>query len=158
MEESIKNKIIKLFDEGELEELHEILVPYVAEGDPFALHVNAGFSLTSFEETEKEYSERYVDQMIKASEGGISKASYQMGVNHLYGDDVKQDYKLASMYFERAIAQGHSYSKFTFGFSIYYGMDENPRDKERGLKLMEEAADEGIEKAVKELEIINATN
>ncbi|GAA5215010.1 tetratricopeptide repeat protein [Corallincola platygyrae] len=155
MEESTKNKILKLYDDGELEELHEILAPYVANGEPFALHINASFSLAGSMETEAEYSKRYVEQMKKASEGGIAAASYRMGVNHLYGDDVKQDYKLASMYFERAIAQGDSYTKFTYGFSIYYGTDENPQDKVRGLKLMQEAAAEGIEKAARELELIS---
>ncbi len=157
MEESTREKILKLFDEGKLEELHEILVPYVAKGEPFAFQINACFSLASSNETEEEYSRRYIDQMTRASEGGIAKASYQMGVNHLYGDDVQQDYKLASMYFERAIDQGHSYTKFTYGFSVYYGTDENPQDKTRGLKLMQEAAAEGIEKAVRELELISET-
>jgi hypothetical protein len=118
MEESAKKKVLKLFDKGDLEELHELLVPYVANEDPFALHINSCFSLSGSNETEEEYSRRHIDQMTKASEGGISQASYQMGVNHLYGDDVNQDYGLASMYFERAIAQGHSYTKFTYGFSI----------------------------------------
>ena len=44
--------------------------------------------------------------MTKAAEGGIARASFQMDVNHLYGDDVQQDYNLASAYFERAIEQG----------------------------------------------------
>ena len=157
MEDKIKIKITKLFDDGQLEELQKLLLPYVAEGDPFALHISACFSLGDSNETEEEYSKRYVQQMTKASEGGIAQASYQMGVNHLYGDDVKQDYKLASMYFERAIEQGHSYTKFTYGFSIYYGTDENPKDKGRGIALMREAANEGIDKAIKELELIDAS-
>ena len=126
---------------------------YLSEEHPLALYAIA---CTSFRnESEEQFSERYVYQMTKASEGGIARASYQMGVNHLYGDDVQQDYNLASAYFERAIEQGHSYTKFTYGFSLYYGTDENKKDIARGLSLMQEAASEGIDKAVKELVLIN---
>lgn len=47
-----------------------------------------------------------------------------------------------------------SYTKFTFGFSIYYGTDGNAKDEKRGLQLITEAAAEGIELAIKELKII----
>jgi TPR repeat protein len=155
MEEEIRDKATELFDKGELEALQEVLIPYVEKEDPFALYLSARFSLNESKESEAEYSQRYVRQMISASEGGLAEASYQMGVNHLYGDDVPQDYKLASVYFERAISQGHSYSKFTYGFSLYYGTDQNPKNEKRGLALMREAAKERIEKAVNEIELIN---
>jgi len=156
MDEKVKSKAIQLCDDGELDELNELLAPFVDEGDPFAMHLRAGFSLGDSFESEEEYSKRYVLQMSGASEGGIAQASYRMGVNHLYGDDVQQDYKLASMYFERAISQGDSYTKFTYGFSLFYGNDENQKDEKKGLALMKEAANEGIELALKELDLINA--
>lgn len=155
MEEEIKKKAVELHEKGELEELYEVLKPYVEKEDAFALFLSATFSLNKLNESDEEISKRYVSQMTRASEGGVAQASYQMGVNHLYGDDVPQDYKLASSYFEKAISQGHSYSKFTYGFSLYYGTDQNQKDEKRGLVLMQEAANEGIEKAVKELALIN---
>lgn len=157
MDENIRIKARQLLDDGELKDLENLLVPYVNKGIPFALHLRACFSLADSLETEEEYSKRYIQQMTRASEGGIAKASYQMGANHLYGDDVQQDYKLATMYFERAISQGHSYTKFTYGFSIYYGNDENPKDEAKGLALLQEAVNEGVEKAIKELELINVS-
>lgn len=158
MNENIRNIAKQLLDDGELKELDKLLVPYVDEGIPFALHLRACFSLGDSLESEEEYSKRYIQQMTKASEGGIAEASYRMGVNHLYGDDVPQDCKLASMYFERAISQGHSYSKFTYGFSVFYGNDGNPINKQKGLALLQEAAKEGVDKAIKELELINASS
>ena len=157
MEEEIKNKVTNLFDNNELKELKKVLIPYLAEDDPFALYLSARFSNTESSESEQEFSKRSAQQMKMASEGGIADASYQMGVNHLYGDDVLQDYEQASMYFERAISQGHSYTKFTYGFSLFYGTDQNTKDEKKGLALIQEAANEGIEKAIKELELISAS-
>jgi len=157
MDENTKDKINTLYDNNELEEVRTILAPYLAVDDPYALYISATFSSGEPIESEQDYAKRYAQQMKKASEGGVAEASYQMGVNHLYGDDVPQDNSLASEYFERAISQGHSYTKFTFGFSLYYGTDNNPKDEKRGLALMKEAANEDIEKAIKELEIINAS-
>ncbi|MDQ6961932.1 MAG: hypothetical protein Q9M28_05310 [Mariprofundaceae bacterium] len=91
---------------------------------------------------------------MEASELGSADASYRMGVNYLYGDDVERDLNKASQYFERAIQQGDSYTKFTYGFNLYYGTDGNNKDIARGLKLMHEAANEGIELAIKELGLI----
>lgn len=153
MKQSIKDKALLLEEKGDSEGLYQLMLPYLEKEDPFALHMCASTSRKG--ESIAEFTERYVLQMTKASEGGISRASYQMGVNHLYGDDVPQDYKKASMYFDRAISQGHSYTKFTYGFSLYYGNDGNVKDEAKGLSLMREAAQEGIDKSVKELELIN---
>lgn len=81
-----------------------------------------------------------------------------MGVNHLYGDDVEQDYIKSEMYFERAISQEHSYTKFTFGFSLYYGTNKVKINLARGLSLMKEAAQEGIKEAINELNLIQEKN
>lgn len=78
------------------------------------------------------------------------------GVNYLYGDDVGQSYKDEAKYFERAISQGHTHTKFTFGYSLYYGTDQNTVDKVRGLALMKEAAFEGSEAAKIELQIVQS--
>ena len=153
METEIEEKIYKLIELGNTRKLRKFVGPYLADEHPLALYAVA---CTSFRhESEEQFAVRYIQQMTKASEGGIARASYQMGVNHLYGDDVQQDYMLASVYFERAIEQGHSYSKFTYGFSLYYGTDENKKDMVRGLSLMQEAANEGEEKAVRELQEIS---
>lgn len=157
MEDAIKAKATQMHDRGELSELQQLLSPYIDKDDPYALYLNATFSTADSKESEQECAKRYIRQMKKTSEGGIAQASYQMGVNHLYGDDVAQDYKKASMYFERAILQGHSYTKYTYGFSLFYGADQNPKDEKKGLSLIQEAANEGIEQAKNELGLINAS-
>ena len=154
MEESVKQKALVLEEQGETEKLYELLKPYIEAEDVFALYLYAHFSLDSFNETEEEFEKRNIKLTTIASEGGVADASYRMGVNHLYGDDVEQDYKKARMYFERAIKQGHSYTKFTLGFSLYYGNDQNEKDETRGLALIKEAAKDGVDLAIKELEII----
>ena len=157
MDEQLQKTALSILDHSDLEELQKLLSPYLAEEDPFALYLSSRFSLAASNESEEEFAKRSIFQLKQASEGGVAQASYQMGVNHLYGDDVPQDYSAASKYFERAITQGHSYTKFTFGFSLFYGTDQNPKDEERGLALMCEAAHEGVEQAVQELELINET-
>ena len=139
--------------EDDAEKLRKLVEPYLSEEHPLALYAVARNSYEH--ESEDEFSKKYIVQITKASEGGIAPASYRMGVNHLYGDDVKQDHKLASAFFERAIEQGHTYTKFIYGFSLYYGTDENQIDQKRGLSLMQEAANEGEDKAVRELRKIN---
>ena len=155
MEEQYRNKASGLFEDGKIEELQKFLEPYLAKNDPYALYLSARFSIALSKESDQEFSLRAVAQMQKASEAGVAEESYRMGVNHLYGDDVSQDYGLASKYFERAILQGHSYSKFTYGYSLFYGKDQNPKNEKRGLALMQEAATEGVDKAKQELEYIN---
>ena len=158
MDEDIKRRALALEEEGDCEALYQLIKPYVDANEPFALNLYAGFSLSSFNETEEEYSKRYIRLKTMASEGGISDASYRMGVNHLYGDDVEQSYSKAKMYFERAISQGHSYTKYTHGFSLYYGKNNNEKDEVRGLALIREAAAEGVQGAINELEIITGKN
>lgn len=154
MENQIKQQAETLLDDGNLEELYALLFPYLEQGDPYAQFLYSSFSLESTNETEPEFEERSMQLLIKASEGGVAEASYRLGVIYLYGDFVDTNSNSSSEYFERAIAQGHSHSKFTYGFSLYYGSSGVNQDKARGLKLLEEAAKEGIELAAEELKII----
>lgn len=156
MENQIKQHAETLLDNGDLEELYALLSPYLEQGDPYAQFLYSSFSLESTNESETEFEERSMQLLINASEGGIAEASYRLGVIYLYGDFVETNSSNSSEYFERAITQGHSHSKFTYGFSLYYGSSGVNQDKARGLKLLEEAAKEGNELAVEELKIIYA--
>ena len=142
----------KLYDKGKSKKLTKLLQPFVELKDPFAINLISSFSQTG--ESESDFDKRYIKQKIEASELGSAEASYRMGVNYLYGDNVDRDLDKAAQYFERAIEQGHSHTKFTYGFSIYYGTDGNAIDTNRGLNLMNEAANEGVELAIKELKLI----
>lgn len=151
MEPHIKKKAIALSEGGDADELYRLIKPYIEAKDPFASYLYSTFSLREFNESEADFSDRDIRLKKFASENGIAEASYRMGVNHLYGDDVVQDYGEAAKYFERAIEQGHTHTKFTYGYSLYYGTDENAMDKPRGLELMRQAQVEGSEGARNEL-------
>jgi len=144
----------KLYDKSELKKLTKFLQPFIKLEDPFAINFISSFSQPN--ESNSDFDKRYIKQKIEASKLGSADASYRMGVNHLYGDDVEQDFDKASQYFERAITQGHSHTKFTYGFSLYYGTDGNAKDISRGLNFIREAANEGVELAIKELKLIAA--
>ncbi|TOJ06224.1 hypothetical protein CGI47_22195 [Vibrio parahaemolyticus] len=143
----------RLLDQGNYKALAKFLAPFVESKDPYAINLFSCFSLPC--ESESDFHKRHINQTVEASKLGSAVASYRMGVNYLYGDDVERDLSKASYYFERAINQGHSHAKFTYGFSLYHGTDGTTRDVSRGLRLMQEAAKEGIELAVSELETIN---
>jgi len=136
--------------------LYELLSPYLEQNDAYAQFLYSSFSLESAGETDEEFEARSMKLLEGASEGGVAEASYRLGVIYLYGDIVDISSKSSSDYFERAIVQGHSHSKFTYGFNLYYGVGDIKQDKVRGLKLMEDAAQEGVEPARDELNIISA--
>lgn len=154
MENEIKHKAEALLDSGEVEALYELLSPYLEKNDAYAQFLYSSFSLESTGETDEEFEARSMKLLESASEGGVAEASYRLGVIYLYGDFVDTNSKSSSDYFERAIAQGHSHSKFTYGFNLYYGTGDVKQDKPRGLILLEEAAQEGVELAREELKII----
>lgn len=154
MQNEIKQQAEELLENGEVEALYELLSPYLEQNDPYAQFLYSSFSLESTGETDEEFEARSMKLLEAASEGGVAEASYRLGVMYLYGDFVAGSSKSSSDYFERAIAQGHSHSKFTYGFNLYYGSGDVKQDKTRGLKLLEEAAQEGVELAREELKII----
>lgn len=156
MENEIKQKAEALLDDGEVEALYELLQPYLEQGDAYAQFLYSSFSLERTGETDDEFEARSMKLLEGASEGGVAEASYRLGVMHLYGDFADAKAKGSGDYFERAIAQGHSHSKFTYGFNLYYGSSDVKQDKPRGIKLMEEAAQEGVGLARDELNIIRA--
>ncbi|PWQ93539.1 SEL1-like repeat protein [Leucothrix arctica] len=154
MDNDLKKLAIELSETGEAKKLYKLIKPFIDVEDPFAINLYSTFSLKEFREPDEVFAKRSIKLKIYASEHGIPDASYRMGVSYLYGDDVTQSYNEAAKYFERAISQGHTHTKFTFGFSLYYGTDDNPIDRVRGLALLEEAALAGSEGAKNELEVI----
>lgn len=158
METTIKEKADQLFENGEVEELYQLIEPFIAANDPYALFLYSSFSLERLNESDDDFEKRSAELLKAASEGGLAEASYRLGVLYLYGDMATAEDQKSSFYFERAISQGHSHSKFTHGFNLYYGTDQTKQDKPRGLQLLKEAADEGITLATEELKIIYNSN
>jgi TPR repeat protein len=154
MENEIKQKAEVLLENGEVEALYELLSPYLDKNDAYAQFLYSSFSLESTGETEDEFEVRSMKLLEAASEGGVAEASYRLGVMYLYGDFAVNNSKSSSDYFERAIAQGHAHSKFTYGFNLYYGSGDVKQDKARGLTLLKEAAQEGVQLARDELNLL----
>lgn len=156
MENNVKQQAETLLENGEVEALYELLSHYLEQNDPYAQFLYSSFSLEASGETDEAFEARSMQLLESASEGGVAEASYRLGVMSLYGDTVDGPTKRASDYFERAIAQGHAHSKFTYGFNLYYGFGDVKQDKNRGITLLEEAAREGVELAREELKIIHS--
>lgn len=152
MENVIKQKAEALFEAGELEALYELLAPLLEAKDPYAQLLYSSFSLERLQESDEQFETRSAALLAEASEGGLGEASYRLGVLYLYGESP--DAKKSNAYFERAIAQGHSHSKFTLGFNLYYGASSSAQDKLRGRQLIEQAAQEGVQAAVEELSLL----
>lgn len=158
MDTTIREKADQLLENGDVEELYQLIAPFLAINDPYAQLLYSSFSLESLNESDDDFEKRSVELLKAASEGGLADASYRLGVLYLYGDLASAQDQQSSFYFERAIAQGHSHSKFTHGFNLYYGTDQTAQNKPRGLQLLKEAAEEGIELAAEELKIIYSSN
>lgn len=158
METTIREKADQLFENGEVEELYQLIEPFIKANDPYALFLYSSFSLESLNESDDDFEKRSIELLKAASEGGLADASYRVGVLYLYGDLAPEKDQQSSFYFERAIAQGHSHSKFTYGFGLFYGTDQTEQNKPRGLQLLKEAAEEGIKLAEEELKIIYSSN
>ncbi len=158
MEPNIREQADQLFENGDVEELYELIAPFIAANDPYAQLLYSSFSLERLNESDEDFEKRSVELLKAASAGGLADASYRLGVLYLYGDMTAEQNQSSSFYFERAISQGHSHSKFTHGFNLYYGTDQTEQNKPRGIQLLKEAADEGIELAAEELKIIYNAN
>jgi TPR repeat protein len=158
MEPNIREQADQLFESGELEELYQLIAPFIEANDPYAQLLYSSFSLERLNESDDDFEQRSVELLKAASEGGLADASYRLGVLYLYGDMAAEQGQSSSFYFERAISQGHSHSKFTHGFNLYYGTDQTEQNKPKGLQLLKEAADEGIALAAEELKIIYSAN
>jgi len=154
MEATLKAKAEQLLEEGEVATLYQLIEPFINAKDPEALLLYSSFSLESLNESDEDFEARSVALLKAASEGGLAEASYRLGVLYLYSDLATVEEDQSFFYFERAITQGHSHSKFTYGFNLYYGTSQTKQDKARGIQLLKEAASEGIELAAEELKII----
>ncbi len=157
MDTNLKEQADQLLEDGDVETLYQLIEPLIKINDPYALLLYSSFSLESMNESDDDFEKRSVELLKIASEGGLAEASYRLGVLYLYGD-LAAEQEQSSVYFERAIAQGHAHSKFTHGFNLYYSTHQNAQQKARGLQLLQEAAAEGIELAAEELNIIYNTN
>lgn len=81
------------------------------------------------------------DELIKAAKEGDPAALFQLGLNHLYGDNTPKDALLASQYFESAAEKGYVPAIRELGILIASGEGVEP-DPVEGARLLGRAADE----------------
>lgn len=152
MDTAIQQQAEQLLENGELEELYQLLSPLLAAKNPYAQLLYSSFSLERMNESDEQFEARSAALLAEASEGGLGEASYRLGVLYLYGESP--DAKKSNDYFERAIVQGHAHTKFTYGFNLYYGANSSAQEKLRGRQLIEQAAQEGVPAALEEMKLI----
>ncbi len=85
MENETKQNAEALLENGEVEALYELLLPYLEQNDPYAQFLYSSFSLESTGETDDEFEARSINLLESASVGGVAEASYRLGVIYLYG-------------------------------------------------------------------------
>jgi TPR repeat protein len=98
----------KLCDEGSVRELYELIKPFIEKEDPYALNFLSSFSLCEWNETDEAFDERSTKLKIKAAEGGVVEAMYQVAVCYFNGEGVPKDFDKAQMYMQEAALNGHA--------------------------------------------------
>lgn len=155
MEKKIKNELINMFNNGELEELYTIINPMLEERDGDALYFYSCFSLSDWNESHEQFEKRSLKLLIEAAEKGVPEALYKLAVFYSIGDNVKKDDIKASNLFMKAAKQGHPRSKLSYGLDLFYGNNEIKKDENLGLAFISQAANENVEGAYKMLEKLN---
>ncbi|MCO7226013.1 tetratricopeptide repeat protein [Pleionea sp. CnH1-48] len=135
-----------LMSNGELQALYDLLRPFIEQNEPNALLFYSSFTLDDWNESDEVFMQRSFSNLQQASKAGLAEASYQLAAHYLYGEDTF-DLQQATHYFENAIEQHHPLAEFTYGYSLYYGLNGLTADQERGLRLLKSASSQGVEGA-----------
>ena len=83
-----------------------------------------------------------IEQLIQLAERGDAQAQANLGLMYNIGDGVKQDYKHAYYWYEKAAAQGNVNSQFNIG-SLYNNGDGVKQDYKQTAFWYEKAAAQG---------------
>jgi TPR repeat protein len=136
----------RLMDENRHDEAQALLHPLVILEVPAALFLAATFSLPE-NESEALFEARSIDYLTKAADGGYPPALYALGVCYDIGDLIAPDLDKAGQLFKQAAEAGHLKGKFCHGRNLFYGSNGMTQEREKGLDLIREAADGGVEEA-----------
>lgn len=129
-------------NEGDVHLLRELLQPFLAQGNPAAIRMNAclGDAGMSAAESEK----HFVEGMFQAAELGDSEALYQVGVFYDTGTyGIPTDKIKAAEIFEALSDRGHIHCMWLHACALLWGNGAIPRDEQRGLALLIAAAEHG---------------
>ncbi len=78
---------------------------------------------------------------------GIAEAYSNLGVSYYYGNGVKQDYKKAVQYYQKAAAKGHPFGMYNLAVACENG-NGTPKDLEKATKYYQMAAEHGVNMAI----------
>lgn len=138
------------FSSDKFGKAHRLLAPLIEQNVPEAIFMAAGYSKPG--ETIEKFEQRRLWQLTQAAMRGHAEATYILGVQFDTGVDQIKNSVIASALFEQAAALGHSRAKLSHGLDLVRGTNRLPKDHERGLEFIRQAADAGEEGAAEELE------
>jgi TPR repeat protein len=139
-------RVKNLIERNRFAEAHKLLQPLVELEEPVALFLAATFSLPELE-SEADFEVRSFEFLTKAANSGYPPACYALGVCYDIGDLTVPDSAKAAVLFKRSAENGYPRGKFCHGRNLFYGANGILKEREKGLRLIKEAADEGVEDA-----------
>lgn len=148
--EDILRKAEQAFEAAKSGKAHKLLEPLVKKQVPEAMFMAAHWGKPG--ETSEAFQQRYLWLLTQAAMRDHAGAIYELGVQYDTGVDQIKDKIIASALFEMAAALGHSRGKLMHGLDLMRGLNRIPKDPERGLELIREAAAANEEGAAEELE------
>lgn len=148
MNEKEKGRALKLYENGNLQDLYKFIRPHLDKDDPYAHFLYSKFSLSEWNESDEEFERRYIKHLKLASDGKIPDAMYTLGQLHLYGlDGAEKDERKTTQLLKEAAELGHLLSMFCYGQHLIYGTNGIEKDEELGFRYLEEAHSNGVEEA-----------
>ena len=82
----------------------------------------------------------------KAADLGLAEAQFKYGLALFFGEGIDVDYTTASMWFKRAVLQGHAKAMNNLAYCYMYGKGV-PTDYDKALLYLKEAANAGCKEA-----------
>ncbi len=152
--EDILRKAERAFEAAKSGKAHKLLEPLVKKQVPEAMFMAAHWGKPG--ETYETFRQRHLWLLTQAAMRDHAAAIYELGVQYDTGVDQIKDKIIASALFEKAAALGHSRGKLMHGLDLRRGLNRIPKDPERSLELIREAAAANEEGAAEELEWILA--
>jgi TPR repeat protein len=125
--------------------------------DPYVLYFCSSFSLSEWDESNEDYDNRYVDYLTKAAEGNVAEAMCRLSSLYFTGEIVAVNIEIGKGYLDRAMELNLGLAKLLVGVNAYYGSNCYPKDIEKAVELVSEAARDNVEDAFEVLEKIKAS-
>ena len=112
-----------------------------------ALFLYSTFSVSG-SESEDEFEKRSFSMLARAAELGYLPAIYALAVCYDSGDLVEENPELAGKLFESAASAKIPKAMYRHGLNLIHGSNGISLNKQLGLRLVQEAAHNGVEDAV----------